>query len=241
MKHLAALLTLAFASAVSVAAAEPEFQSLFNGKDFTGWEGRPEYFSVKDGVIHAETTAANPLKKNTFLIYTAREFGDFELRFDYKCVGGNSGMQYRSERLPDFVLKGYQSDFENTNRFTGMFFEENGRMFMAYPGEYVTVKPLTDADKAQDKRGKAKAKLDKVKFATTEEAFSHIKDATAWHSMTIIARGNTFVHILDGRVMSVAVDEDAKNFRKSGLLGLQVHQGPPMTVDLKNVRIRELK
>lgn len=240
MKSPAVLLALAFASALT-AAAEPEFQPLFNGKDLTGWEGRPECFSVKDGVIHAETTAANPLKKNTFLIYTAREFGDFELRFDYKVVGGNSGMQYRSERLPDFVLKGYQSDFENTNRFTGMFFEENGRMFMAYPGEYVTVKPLTDADKAQDKRGKARAKLDKVKFATTEESFSHIKDATAWHSMTIIARSNTFVHILDGRVMSVAVDEDAKNFRKAGLLGLQVHQGPPMTVDLKNVRIRELK
>ena len=240
MKRLAVLLALVFASAHPVAAAEAEFQSLFNGKDLTGWEGKPEYFSVKDGVIHAETTAANALKKNTFLIYTAREFGDFELRFDYKCVGGNSGMQYRSERLPDFVLKGYQSDFENTNRFTGMFFEENGRMFMAYPGEYVTVKPLIDADRAQDKRGKVKAKLDKVKFATTEEAFSHIKDATAWHSMTIIAKGNTFVHILDGRVMSVAVDEDAANFRKTGLLGLQVHQGPPMTVDLKNVRIRAL-
>jgi hypothetical protein len=59
--------------------------------------------------------------------------------------------------------------------------------------------------------------------------------------MTIIAKGNTFVHILDGRVMSVAVDDDAANFRKSGLIGLQVHSGPPMTVNLKNIRIRELK
>jgi hypothetical protein len=241
MKHAATLLATAALLTFTLArAAEPEsgFKSLFNGKDLAGWEGRPEIFSVKDGLIHAETTAANPLKKNTFLIYTAAEFGDFELRFDYRVTGGNSGMQYRSERMPDFVLKGYQSDFENTNRFTGMFFEENGRMFMAYPGEYVTVKPLTDATKAKDKR--AKATLDKVKFATTEEAFSHIKDATAWHSMTIIARGNTFVHILDGRVMSVAVDEDAANFRKTGLLGLQVHQGSPMTVDLKNLRIRTL-
>ncbi|MBI5801615.1 MAG: DUF1080 domain-containing protein [Verrucomicrobia bacterium] len=242
MKHLTPLLTFAIASAFSVAAAEAEFKPLFNGKDLAGWEGLPGYFSVKDGVIHAETTAANALKKNTFLIYTNAEFGDFELRFDYKCVGGNSGMQYRSERLPDFVMKGYQSDFENQNRFTGMFFEENGRMFMAYPGEYVTVKPLGQLTPEEaGKKNKPKARLDKVKFATTDEAFSHIKDATAWHAMTIIARGNTFVHILDGRVMSVAVDEDAANFRKSGLLGLQVHQGPPMTIDLKNVRIRELK
>jgi hypothetical protein len=151
-------------------------------------------------------------------------------------------MQYRSERLPDFVLKGYQSDFENTNRFTGMFFEENGRMFLAYPGEYVTVKPLGQLTPEEaKKKNKPKARLDKVKFATTEEIFSHIADPTAWHSMTIIAKGNTFVHILDGRVMSVAVDDDAANFRKSGLIGLQVHSGPPMTVNLKNIRIRELK
>jgi hypothetical protein len=114
-----------------------------------------------------------------------------------------------------------------------MFFEENGRMFMAYPGEYVTVKPSADP--------KRKADLDKVAFAKKHEIFSHIADATAWHSMAIIAKGNTFVHIVDGRVMSVAVDEDSKNFKKSGLIGLQVHSGPPMTVDLKNVRIRELK
>jgi hypothetical protein len=232
---------LVFASAV-FGADEAGFKPLFNGKDLTGWEGRTDIFSVKDGALHAENTAANPLKKNTFLTYTAQEFGDFELRFDYRCIGGNSGMQYRSERLPDFVMKGYQADFENQNRFTGMFFEENGRMFMAYPGEYVTVKPLgaLTAEEAA-KKNKPKARLDKVKFATTEESFSHIKDPTDWHSMTIIARGNTFVHILDGRVMSVAVDEDTANFKKSGLLGIQVHQGPPMIVDVKNIRIRALK
>jgi hypothetical protein len=115
-------------------------------------------------------------------------------------------------------------------------------MFMAYPGEYVTVKPLGQLTPEEATlKNKPKARLDKVKFATTGEVFSHVADPTAWHSMTIIARGNTFVHILDGRVMSVAVDDDAANFRKSGLIGLQVHQGPPMTVNLKNIRIRELK
>jgi hypothetical protein len=148
-------------------------------------------------------------------------------------------MQYRSERQPDFVMKGYQSDFENTNRFTGMFFEENGRMFMGHPGEFVTVRALTDEAKGKDP--KARARLDKTVFATKADVFSHIADPTAWHSMTIIARGNTFVHPVDGRVMSVAVDEDAAHFMKSGLLGLQVHSGPPMTIDLKNVRIREIK
>ena len=230
------------AAAMAGAAEEPGFKPLFNGTDLSGWDGDPAYFSVRDGVLRAETTAANPLRKNTFLTYTGGTFADFELRFEYRVQGGNSGMQYRSERLPGFGMKGYQADFEDRNRFTGMFFEENGRMFMAYPGEYVTVKPLgaLTAEEAA-KKNKPKARLDKVKFATTEESFSHIKDPTDWHSMTIIARGNTFVHILDGRVMSVAVDEDTANFKKSGLLGIQVHQGPPMIVDVKNIRIRALK
>ena len=235
-----ALIASLLATTVALRAAdEAGFKPLFDGQSLAGWDGKPEFFSVKDGAIHAETTVANPLKKNTFLIYTNGVFADFELRFDYKVVGGNSGMQYRSERQPDYVMKGYQSDFENTNRFTGMFFEENGRMFMGQPGEFVTVKPLTDEAKAKDP--KARALLDKTVFATKADVFSHIADATAWHSMTIIARGNTFVHIVDGRVMSVAVDEDAANFKKSGLIGLQVHSGPPMTIDLKNVRIREIK
>jgi hypothetical protein len=150
-------------------------------------------------------------------------------------------MQYRSERLPGFGMKGYQADFEDRNRFTGMFFEENGRMFLAYPGEYAVVKPLgelTPEENAQ--KQKPRARFEKSRFAKTEEVFSHIADPKAWHTMTIIARGNTFVHILDGRVMSVAIDEDAANFRKSGHIGLQVHSGSPMTIELKNIRLREL-
>jgi hypothetical protein len=234
---------LAFASVLTVLrASEPGFTPLFNGRDLTGWEGMPEVFSVRDGMIHAKTTAERPLTKNTFLVHTAREFGDFELRFDFRVSGGNSGMQYRSERLPDFGMRGYQADFEDRNRYTGMFFEENGRMFLAYPGEYSVVKPLGELTPDEAARKiKPRARFDKVKFATTEEVFSHIQDPRAWHSMTIIARGNTFVHILDGRVMSVAVDDDAAKLRRSGYIGLQVHSGSPMTIDLKNIRIRELK
>jgi hypothetical protein len=238
---LSATVFLAVA-ALAGAADEPGFKPLFNGKDLTGWEGDPAYFSVRDGVLRAETTAANPLRKNTFLAYTAGTFGDFELRFDYRVKGGNSGMQYRSERLPGFGMKGYQADFEDRNRFTGMFFEENGRMFLAYPGEYAVVKPLGELSPAEAaQKQKPRARFDKVKFASTEEVFSHIADPTAWHSMTIVARGNTFVHIVDGRVMSVAIDDDAANLRKSGHIGLQVHSGAPMTIELKNIRLREMR
>jgi hypothetical protein len=250
MKKNTALAFLAFALAAPFAgaqapgpaASDPGWISLFNGRDLTGWKGDMKYFSVRDGVIHAETSAAVPLEKNTFLVCTQGEFADFELRFDYKVTGGNSGMQYRSELVSDFVMRGYQADFEDRNRYTGMFFEEGGRMFLALPGEYATVKPLGRLSETEaKKKNPPRATLDKVKFATTEEAFSHIKEPTAWHSMTIIAKGNTFVHILDGKVMSVAVDDDPAKLRKTGLIGLQVHSGPPMTIDLKNIRIRALK
>jgi hypothetical protein len=242
LPRLPLLSALLFGAAVLAGAAEePGFKPLFNGTDLSGWDGDPAYFSVRDGVLRAETTAANPLRKNTFLTYTGGTFADFELRFEYRVQGGNSGMQYRSERLPGFGMKGYQADFEDRNRFTGMFFEENGRMFLAYPGEYAVVKPLgelTPEENAQ--KQKPRARFEKSRFAKTEEVFSHIADPKAWHTMTIIARGNTFVHILDGRVMSVAIDEDAANFRKSGHIGLQVHSGSPMTIELKNIRLREL-
>src|SRR6266568_3818915 len=113
-----------FAAAVLVAppalslAAEPEagFEKIFNGKDLTGWEGQAKLWFVKDGAITGQTTPENPAPHNTFLIWTNGTVGDFELRFSYKIVAnndkkfGDSGVQYRSKRLPDFVVSGYQAN-----------------------------------------------------------------------------------------------------------------------------------
>ena len=67
------------AQPVSVPAAEQGFQSIYNGKDLTGWEGNPKLWSVKDGAITGQTTAENPAKGNTFLIWTNGTPSDFEL------------------------------------------------------------------------------------------------------------------------------------------------------------------
>src|SRR5687767_7970433 len=99
------LALLSIATLTTYAADEPGFKPLFNGTDLTGWKGDMKYFSVRDGCIHAETSAAVPLTKNTFLVCTVGEFADFELRFDYKVTGGNSGIQYRSELVSDFVMR----------------------------------------------------------------------------------------------------------------------------------------
>src|SRR5262245_44992925 len=152
IRFFASFLALA---ATLLAAEEPGFKSLFNGTDLSGWDGDKMFWRVENGVIIGETTAEKQPadKKNTFLIYRTSEFGNFELRFKYKVEGFNSGIQYRSVDKGGYHVDGLQADFEarwhedakdNTrpkwDQFTGMFFEENGRMFMGQRGDAVIVR-----------------------------------------------------------------------------------------------------
>jgi hypothetical protein len=229
------------------AADEADFKSLFNGSDLSGWNGDPMFWRVENGAIVGETTAEKQPadKKNTFLIYRGGAFGDFELRFKYKVEGFNSGMQYRSVDKGGYHVDGLQADFEarwqedvlapggKTDKFSGMFFEENGRMFMGQRGDAVRVR----ANKENPKKPLIE------KFASTgdpKELEKAIK-RDDWNDYLIIANGNQFVHIINGHVMSIGIDEDELNFRKSGILALQLHSGKPMRIDVKDIRIRELK
>ena len=85
------------------APAEPAgMQPLFNGRDLAGWDGDPRLWSVRDGVIHGETTPENVAQGNTFLIWQGGEVGDFELRLSFRCnATNNSGIQYRSRHITD--------------------------------------------------------------------------------------------------------------------------------------------
>src|SRR5687768_1888221 len=124
-------------------AADAGFKNLFNGKDLAGWNGNPKFWSIKDGVVHGQTTKENPTKGNTFLIYTNGEFADFELRFLYKIEGGNSGMQYRSKvvNAENWVVGGYLLHAEDGIRDSGILYDEagvaGGRGIMAERGESV--------------------------------------------------------------------------------------------------------
>src|SRR2546428_4659426 len=81
---------------------ERGFIKIFNGTDLSGWDGNPKLWSVQDGAITGQTTAENPAKGNTFLIWTNGIVSDFELRCSFKIVANNdqgfanSGIQYRS-------------------------------------------------------------------------------------------------------------------------------------------------
>ncbi|HVY93890.1 MAG TPA: DUF1080 domain-containing protein [Bryobacteraceae bacterium] len=76
--------------------AETGFQSIFDGKSLSGWDGDPAFWRVENGEIIGETKADHQPAQNTFLIWRGGKPGDFEIRLEYKLTGAqaNSGLQY---------------------------------------------------------------------------------------------------------------------------------------------------
>lgn len=243
MKTTLALFVAAIAAAAPLHAAEEAgFKSLFDGQSLGQWDGDQQFWSVQDEAIVGETTATKQPAdgKNTFLIYRGGSFDDFELRFKYKVEGFNAGIQYRSVDKGGHHVDGLQADFEarwhedgKTDRFSGMFFEENGRMFMGQRGDVVVV----TANPAEPK----KPHLRKIASVGDPAGLEQMIKRDDWNDYTVIARGNVFVHIINGRVMSIGIDEDELNARKSGILAFQLHSGRPMKIQMKDIRIREMQ
>lgn len=103
--------------AVSAIAADGPWVSLFDGKTLQGWTGwrgpaKPVWV-VRDGAIAVDRQGVpgTPGQGGTYL-RTEREFGDFELEFEWKnAAGGNSGVFYRStedEERPQWTGVEYQ-------------------------------------------------------------------------------------------------------------------------------------
>jgi len=217
--------------AAKPAAATEGFKPLFNGKSLDGWEGNPELWSVQDGAITGKTTAEKPIPGNTFLVLKDKEVSDFELRFKYKIVGGNSGVQYRSKLLDakTFRVGGYQADFEAGTKYSGINYNEGNvagkRGILAERGTKVHYK----ADGTKEV-----SKLEK----TSEQLQASIKNED-WNEYVIIAKGPHMTHKINGNVTSEVIDE-SPDALKSGVVALQVHKGPPMTVQFKDIEIKEL-
>jgi hypothetical protein len=201
-------------------------QSLFNGKDLSGWDGDPKFWTVRDGAITGQTTAANPTKANTFLLWKGGPVKDFELRAKFRIEGNNSGIQYRSKDLGNWVVGGYQADMDAENRFTGIIYEERGRGILANVGEKVTIQP----------DGKP-VKTGSVGDPAAIQAAIRKGD---WNEYVITAQGNHLTHAINGKTTAEAVDDDPKGRAAAGILALQLHAGPPMTVQFKEILLRVL-
>ncbi|MBA4148377.1 MAG: DUF1080 domain-containing protein [Verrucomicrobia bacterium] len=212
------------------------FKKIFNGKNLKGWTGNPELWSVKDGVIVGQTTAANPIKQNTFLIWTNGTPGDFELRFSYKLIpnndkgAANSGVQYRSKILDEknWVVGGYQADFEAGPKYSGILYEEKmTRGIMAERGEKV----VWNADCKKEVTGSV-GKSEEIQAAIKKED---------WNEYVVIAKGNHLQHFINGHQTVDVTDNCEAKRAKDGVIAFQVHVGPPMTAMFKDLRIKEAK
>lgn len=200
------------------------FRALFNGKDLTGWSGDTRFWTVEDGALTGRSTAENPLERNTFLVADG-VYGDFVLRLEYRIVGGNSGIQYRTRMRDDGSAVGYQADIEAGVNYTGIVYEENGRGFLCNRGERIDI--LADGTK-QD-AGRAIE-------ATELQATLRPED---WNSYEIVANGPRIIHRINGRVFADLVDRDERHAAEAGRIALQIHSGPPMLVQFRNVFIHE--
>ncbi len=228
MKLRSSLLALLALASTAVA----EDKNLFNGKDLTGWKGL-DFWSVEDGCITGRTTKEKPTKGNTFLVWQGGEVGDFEFTFKYKIVGGNSGVQYRSKLVDEkaFVVSGYQADFEAGKTYSGILYEEKGRGILAQRGQKTVIKD-------GEKPGKAKVEVT-GEVGKSAEIQAKIK-AEDWNEYRIVAQGGHLQHFING-VQTVDVTDQTAVGAKKGILALQLHAGPAMVVQFKDLVLKETK
>jgi hypothetical protein len=209
---------------------EPKDMKELFGKDLSGWEGDTRLWSVKDGVVRGETTKENVAKGNTFLIWRGGELKDFELRLSFRIDHGNSGIQYRSKHVQGnrdnaWVVSGYQAEVENTPGKVGFLYHERGRGYLCNVGEKVEI--------GEDGKPKVVGKLGE------KDKIGAVYKKSDWNDYVIIAEGNHLRHYINGVQTVDVTDNDPKGSARSGLLALQIHAGPPMVVEFKNVRLKQ--
>jgi type 1 glutamine amidotransferase len=229
LTHLAAGL-IGFSSGFAQEAAKTEGVDIFDAakKLEEHWDGDPRFWKIEDNCLTGQTTAENPTKGNTFLTWKSGEVDDFELTLEYKLIGGNSGVQVRSFAVPGspWVVGGYQADFEAGPTYSGIVYGERYRGILANRGERTVI-------------GEDSKPVVKEKFGKNEELQKVIKPEE-WNTLKVVCQGWTQQNFINGQLMAEVTDEDTKNRRRSGLLAFQLHAGPPMKVQFRNVKLKRL-
>jgi hypothetical protein len=219
------------------------FTQIFDGKTLKGWDGSPEIWHVEDGAIVAESSPEHP-SGTTNIIWRGGQPANFELRVEMKLEGegANGGIQYRSLNVPPtpqqlksplaqkfakWNMKGYQADFDYGNKYTGQLYEQTSpRGIIAWRGQMV------EAD-----QGKKPRLLGTLGSSDELKSFIKIGD---WNQFQVIADGNTMIHIVNGHVMAILVDNDPTFSQTKGLIGFEI-EGPGVVKILhRNVWLKTL-
>jgi len=200
------------------------FMKVFDGKTLRQWSGDMKYWSVKDGAITGTTDGS--LKMNRFLTWKGSTIRNFDLRVKVKVTnGGNSGIQYRGTSRPDLgldVVTGYQCDVvANNPLYNGMLYEEKGRRILARTGNQVIIDP-------------------KGQSWIIETWQAPKVDSNEWHEYRVLVEGNHHRHWIDGAKTVDVIDLDKGGRKLEGVLAVQVHVGPAMTIQYKDFEIKHL-
>ncbi|MES2924150.1 MAG: DUF1080 domain-containing protein [Verrucomicrobiota bacterium] len=228
------ILLLTLLSTLAHAAPKP----LFNGKTLAGWKGNPDLWSVQDGVITGKTTAEKPTAGNTFLIWKGGDVADFEITFKYKMTPGddkktvNSGLQFRSKIVDEknFVVAGYQADFEYGSKYSGILYEEKGRGILAERGQKVTITQGDEPSKPKIEVTGETGKSEDIQAGIAKDD---------WNEYRVVAKGGHIQQFINGK-LTVDVTDNTAEGAKKGILALQLHAGPPMQVQFKDILLTEL-
>jgi len=226
---LLACVTVCLPAAHAAEVKEQSFVRIFNGKDLTGWDGDPRLWSVKDGAIRGETTLENPARGNTFIIWRGGILSDFELRLSFRIgTTGNSGVQIRSRDRGKWVVSGYQVEVAPKKSQMGLLYDERGkRGGLAVAGQKVVF----------DAKGEKKVA---GSLGDPKEIQNNYKE-NDWNDLVVVGRGNKLTQQINGVVFSELTDEQEGVSTTTGILALQIHAGPPMVVEFKNIRLKTLK
>jgi hypothetical protein len=213
------------------------YVSLFDGISLKGWDGSPKFWRVENGAIVGESTPANP-SGNSYLVYRDLVARDFTLTFEIKVEGdGGSGIQYRSRTgLPwlanipaavianvgpvnlNWMMTGPQADFWPSRVYTGQFYSENTPMrILAWRGQVV--------------EGFGARSKTLVGTIGDRAALGSVVKANDWNRYVVIARGGTFVHIVNGQLMAVMIDDDpTSSNNQPGMFGIEIEATTKVSV-----------
>ncbi len=233
---------------------------IFDGKTLNGWDGSSDVWHVEDGAIVGVSTSEHPVG-TTNIIWRGGEPANFELKVEMKLEGegANGGIQYRSsnvavwppmnpqrmaqmtdaqkqqmqkrmalfQKYEKWGMKGYQADFDYNNRYTGQLYEQGtGRGIVAWRGQMV------QANQGQKPRLLAT-------LGTSDDLKTYIKPGE-WNQYEVIADGNTMIHIINGHVMAILVDNDPTFAQTKGLIGFEIEGAGNVKISQRNIWLKPL-
>ena len=206
------------------------FEPIFDGHTLKGWRGQDmSFWSVEDGAITGTISSEHALKLNQYLIWQGGLLDDFELKLTFRLrstnsLAVNSGFQFRSRRLPNGDVAGYQVDNNYNMPWKARLYDEFGRHDLALQGERTVFDP--DGTKRTEKLALEPGADD---FRLDE-----------WHEYHLIAQGRKLSVRVNGKLIAEVTDNDDDSFEATGILAMQLHTGPPMKAQFKDIRLKRL-